>query len=165
MEYYVVEDDNDCEKEEGDSFDCVGDTTAASTSKRVSEISATEVSDEQSIFQNFRVLLNKLVVNGDSKIAILGSEKAFIHRFVDIVNKEDLPHVWFKGNLNTLRKNMRRLQHSEDMNIIFIDISNIVGAITIHSVTDIIVLSEDVCVNKATLISDNLKNIWRLVYS
>lgn len=157
MQYYVVEDDGDCEQDTS--------TTVSWKNKRVSESSATEFSDEHSIFQNFRVLLNKLVVHGQSKVAIMGSERAFMHRFVDIVNEQELQHVWFKGNLNTLRKNLRRLHHTEDVNIIFIDLSKIVGAVTIHSVTDIIVLSEDVCVNKTTLLSDNLKNIWRLVYS
>lgn len=157
IQYYVVEDNGDCERDTS--------TTVSRENKRVSESSATEFSDEHSIFQNFCVLLNKLVVHGQSKVAIIGSERAFIQRFVDIVDEQELSHVWFKGNLNTLRKNLRRLHHTEDMNIIFIDLSKIVGAVTIHSVTDIIVLSEDVCVNKTTLLSDNLKNIWRLVYS
>lgn len=147
MEYYVVEEvekkEPCCEKHEGH---------------------ATDFSEDRSIFQNFRVLVDKLLKQGQSKVAVLGSDKVFIHRFEEIVRELEIPYVWFKGNMITLRKNLKRL-NTDDINIIFIDLSKVIGALTIHTVTDIVVISEDTHVNETTLLSDNLKHVWRLVYT
>ena len=94
---------------------------------------------------------------------VVGKDRAFIHRFVDIVKEQEISNALFKGNMNTLRKTMKRF--GEAFRVLFVDQSKTFGGMMLNVVTDVIVLSEDVCFNESTLVSDNLRNVWRLHYT
>lgn len=120
------------------------------------------LSKHNSIFQNFRILVNTILEDDSAKLAIIGSEYSFIQRFVDIVNEKEILNVTFKGNINILRKSLKQL--NEKARILFVDQSKLFGGMIFNDITDVMVLSEDVHFNESTIMSNNLRQIWRLVY-
>lgn len=121
------------------------------------------LSRNHSIFQNFNILIQILLKKRKSKIAIIGNDNAFIRRFSDILDEQAILNVTFKGNINTLRKTLKRL--NDLVSIVFINNSKVYGSLLLNNVTDVILLSEDIRFDGTTIISKELLCVWTLAYA
>jgi hypothetical protein len=117
------------------------------------------LSNENTIFENFIVLIKKLYLISECYVMILGNDDNVLNKFETIMQRIDISFNTLKGNARTFRK--YALHHSKILTLNSVKYEN---GIILRKISDIIILQDTKV--KSTLIEkcSQLKNIWKLCY-
>jgi hypothetical protein len=117
------------------------------------------LSDENTIFENFIVLIKKLYLICDCYVMILGNDDDVINKFEMIMQRIDISFHTLRGNARTFRK--YAMHHSKIITLNSVKYEN---GIILKRISDIIILHDTKV--KSTLIEkcSQLKKVWKLCY-
>lgn len=122
------------------------------------EDNVAKLSNKNTIFENFIVLIRKIYIKENQNLLILGDRDCFIYNFISIMNHLRIPFVRLHGNTCIHRK------FSYKNKILIMNCKKNENGVVLNDISNIIMI-EDIDVNSQVVNKcKGVKHIWKLLY-
>lgn len=117
----------------------------------------------KSIFENFKILTEDILLSNDRKILLLGKSPQFLNRFANTLTEMNIRYVYLEGHSNRIHKQIEIFEENE-VRVIVIPSNRIHSGIPLLSVTDIISIIESECIEAFNSYCTNVTRNHILTY-